>query len=206
MKLSLLTGILAVSLSGTMSAHASTVVTFEDVGPDFWVSQGYGGISGWDGFGLAPQPNPFVYDPILGHYLYIGMGQELSFDQAPVVFEGTYFDSWIPNGSGQTSYSLYYQDQLVYSAQIDAHSELTALNWLTSGYDGLVDKISFSNFFAIDNLTYHEGLANKISFSNGLAIASLANSTSPVPVPGAVWLFGSGLAGLLSFAKRRKTV
>lgn len=113
------------------------------------------------------------------------MGQELSFDQEPVVFEGTYFDSWIPNGSGQTSYSLYYQDQLVYSAQIEAHSELTELNWLASGYDGLIDKISFSN---------------------GLAIASLANSTSPVPVPGAVWLFGSGLAGLLSFAKRRKTV
>lgn len=64
MKLSLLTGILAVSLSGMTSAHASTVVTFEDTGPDLWISQGYGGISGWDGFGLAPQPNPTLLSMI----------------------------------------------------------------------------------------------------------------------------------------------
>ncbi len=61
MKLSLLTGILAVSLSGMTSTYAlQTVVTFEDVGPDIWLSDGYGGISDRDGFGLAPQPNPLV--------------------------------------------------------------------------------------------------------------------------------------------------
>lgn len=31
-------------------------------------------------------------------------------------------------------------------------------------------------------------------------------NSSPVPVPAAVWLFGSGLIGLLGFAKRRRVV
>ncbi len=30
-------------------------------------------------------------------------------------------------------------------------------------------------------------------------------TTSPVPVPGAVWLFGTGIAGLMGFARRKKT-
>lgn len=28
----------------------------------------------------------------------------------------------------------------------------------------------------------------------------------PIPVPGAIWLFGSGLAGLLGVARRRKAI
>jgi hypothetical protein len=35
---------------------------------------------------------------------------------------------------------------------------------------------------------------------SGLAIAPV----SPVPVPAAIWLFGTGLIGLIGFTKRRK--
>jgi hypothetical protein len=34
--------------------------------------------------------------------------------------------------------------------------------------------------------------------------ADLAGYVAPVPVPAAVWLFGSALAGVIGFGKRRK--
>ncbi|MDC1286283.1 PEP-CTERM sorting domain-containing protein [Gammaproteobacteria bacterium] len=45
---------------------------------------------------------------------------------------------------------------------------------------------------------------------SGLDGASLCNtfaqwtSVSPVPVPAAIWLFGTGIIGLIGFSKRRK--
>lgn len=38
-----------------------------------------------------------------------------------------------------------------------------------------------------------------------ITVNGTAASTSPVPVPAAVWLFGSGLMGLVGVARRRKT-
>lgn len=40
--------------------------------------------------------------------------------------------------------------------------------------------------------------------TNGVT-AELIVSTSPVPIPAAVWLFGSGLIGLLGFSRRKKS-
>lgn len=39
---------------------------------------------------------------------------------------------------------------------------------------------------------------------SGTAQVSLAGSVTPVPVPAAVWLFGSGLLGLAGIARRKK--
>ena len=36
-------------------------------------------------------------------------------------------------------------------------------------------------------------------------LTTVASSTAPVPVPGAVWLFGSALAGLVGMARRKRT-
>lgn len=41
------------------------------------------------------------------------------------------------------------------------------------------------------------------SWRAGLANYQLDVATSPVPVPGAVWLFGTGILGLLGFGKRK---
>ncbi|RDH81017.1 MAG: hypothetical protein DIZ80_12905 [endosymbiont of Galathealinum brachiosum] len=46
--------------------------------------------------------------------------------------------------------------------------------------------------------TYTDG-----NFDDTAINASTLAAVSPVPVPAAVWLFGSGLIGLCSFAKRR---
>ena len=43
----------------------------------------------------------------------------------------------------------------------------------------------------------------QISF-NGTVLSFTGNTTSPVPIPGAVWLLGSGVLGLLGIGRRRE--
>ncbi|ANE57077.1 hypothetical protein [Methylomonas sp. DH-1] len=183
MKLQVLSGAFAALLAGAAPAQASQIVlTFEDIGPGGQLGDSYGGISGWDSFGRLAD-YPFGRDLGLGDYQVHGWGGELSFEQGPVVFAGTYYQFWGTNS--QVSYELYYQGQLVYSAPLDPFNQPSGLYWLASDYAGLVDKIFFygtSDGIVIDNLTY---------------------SPAAVPLPGAAWLFGGGLAGLLGYGRRR---
>ena len=61
----------------------------------------------------------------------------------------------------------------------------THIDW-SNGYDGSWSGLDF-NF---DNFSWAEGL--------------VVRQASAVPVPAAVWLFGSGLMGLIGFSRRRK--
>jgi hypothetical protein len=47
----------------------------------------------------------------------------------------------------------------------------------------------------------HIGRTNSVTFTGGWVYAPV----SPVPVPAAIWLFGTALIGLIGFGKRRKT-
>ena len=42
------------------------------------------------------------------------------------------------------------------------------------------------------------------AYSFGIDDITVSDSLSPVPVPAAVWLFGTALVGLFGFGKRRK--
>lgn len=178
-------GCLALFLCATGAAQASqVVVTFEDIGPDtnYQMPDGYGGISGWESSGQWSDYYGTDHDPALGEHFFHGWGGELSFDDAPVVFEGTYYTFW---GTDQEiSYSLYYQGELVYNEALDPTNQPFQPYWLASGYSGLIDKIYFygtSDGIVIDNLTY----------------------STTVPLPGAAWLFAGGLAGLAIRKPRR---
>ncbi|AMK76426.1 hypothetical protein A1342_12705 [Methylomonas methanica] len=162
------------------------VVTFEDIGPstNYQIPEGYGGISGWESTGQWSDYYGSSHSPALGDHFFHGWGGELSFDSAPVIFEGTYYNFW--GSDREISYSLYYQGQLVYNEALNPTSQPFDPYWLASGYSGLVDKIYFygtSDGIVIDNLTY---------------------TTAPVPLPGAALLFGSILAGFSLNASRRK--
>ncbi|HEB93181.1 MAG TPA: hypothetical protein ENI94_06885 [Gammaproteobacteria bacterium] len=85
---------------------------------------------------------------------------------------------------------------------------------LDSAYDYLFSdpNVLFSgNSITISGLTGLEGGVNIYNFAGGAADNSSIftfNATSlsvnPVPIPASVWLFCSGLIGLISMAKRRK--
>jgi len=58
--------------------------------------------------------------------------------------------------------------------------------------------ISGTDIYALDLTT---GTESVVSERNG---SNLAFMPSPVPVPASVWLFGSGLLGLIGFARKKK--
>ncbi len=186
MKLKLMAGVWALALLSASEAYASqTVLTFENLS-DGDLVDGYGGISGWQAGGslrdysIYPSHQPDMGD----RYFAVAYGgAELNFDSAPVVFEGVHYN--FVGFDSHVSYDLYYQNQLVYSAPLVPEDQPAEVYWLASGYSGLIDKIYFhgtSDGVVIDNLTY--------------------STAAPVPLPGAVWLFGTGLAGLLCKARR----
>ncbi|QSA97793.1 VPLPA-CTERM sorting domain-containing protein [Methylococcus sp. EFPC2] len=176
----LLASVLTLGLS--MSAHASTVVTFEDISPND-LTDGYGGILGWaslGGVGIADKD-------LGGNGLKTFYGHEgmVSFDHSPVVFQGTYYKAYaVPQDEFPlTAIELWYQGKMVHSLQY-LRSPL-GLEWLASDYSGLVDKIYFRGGFegfSIDDLTYE--------------------AVSAVPLPASWMMFTGGLA-VLGFVRRR---
>jgi len=178
-KLLLTSMVLAVSFNTTAEA---VTVTFEDIATTPKISfpyeigdvvEGYHDIHGWTAAGQ-------VYSFPSGGYdskFFLGMGiGRLTFDNAPVIFEGTFFKSF---ASGQPSFiDLFYQGKLVYSL-LDSNTPTNNLVWIASGYSGFVDAIELygGQAWAIDDLTY---------------------SISAVPEPSAYIMFLIGLGLLVS--------
>lgn len=170
------------ALAFAMPSYA-TVVTFEDIDPANLVD-GYGGISGWNATGSIQSGT----GEGVGDYLFYGMEGEIRFDNAPVIFQGTYYKAYAtdPDAPPITGIELFYQGALVHSL-LDPRAPL-GLEWVASGYSGLVDRIFFrggGEGFAIDNLTYIQ-------------------APSQVPVPAAIPLFLSGLGVFALASNRRK--
>jgi len=59
-----------------------------------------------------------------------------------------------------------------------------------------------SNSLGLDNTTFFEGV--RVYFDIGTDNSMYVTSVSAVSVPAAVWLFGSGLLGLVRIARRKK--
>ena len=173
----------------------TTVVSFEDLSSGL-ISDGYGGISGWELAGGAVRENLWIPGG-QGHFSYggfnsapdDGVGVEgdqagLHFTGGPVVFEGAYFFNADVPADTYTGILLYFQGKLVHRIDDPKQSELT---WVTSGYHGLVDTLYFAagyDGFMIDNLTY--------------------STPSTVPEPTVVLMLGSGLTMMGGLAWRQR--
>jgi hypothetical protein len=195
-QLALTASILSIFLfSGTTQA-AQTVATFEDIdtvsttSPLYAtgnVEDGYNGISGWDSIGQAWEYLDGTDNGAIGVRSFYGSTGELSFDNAPVVFEGTYYKAYsVDTENTLASIELYYQGLLVHSIFDDPNASM-GMAWVASGYSGLVDAIYIrggGEGFSIDNLTY---------------------STAAVPEPETYAMFLAGL-GLVGFLKRLQRV
>jgi len=73
-----------------------------------------------------------------------------------------------------------------------------AVSWDLSGYTGLTLGLDFR----LENMDPGLQFSGTITTISNLAIVD--NLPSPVPVPAAVWLFGTALVGLVGYSKRRK--
>lgn len=170
---------LSLGICATTSA-AQTVVDFED----FYSgnSQGsYKGVTGWGSMGSTSTSGDGTGS---GDYYFHGFGGTLTFDNAPVVFDGMLYNIWAGSGIVPT-YDLYYKDQRVFAGSVDAATQPFGLYWLASGYSGRVDRIDFygtSDGFAVDNFTY---------------------SAAPVPEPESWLMLLAGLGALAGYSRRR---
>jgi len=79
-----------------------------------------------------------------------------------------------------------------------------------AGFDALIPLISDinsltanQNGWAIDEFGNYELFYNTRGICDGCTMQVYLSGVSVVPVPAAVWLFGSGLIGLMGFARRR---
>ncbi len=75
-------------------------------------------------------------------------------------------------------------------------------NGFSSGNCGFAIESGF--FFNNGSVGVGDGLGNTVFENFDAANWNLNASTSPVPAPAAVWLFGSGLMGLLGVRKKAK--
>jgi hypothetical protein len=172
---------LSLSFLGTASA-AQTVVDFEDVysGP---FEGSYKGMTGWYDIGHVRSSDSDYGE---GNYHFQGFGGTLTFDNAPVVFKSMLYNIWAATGIVPT-YDLYYKDQLVYAATVDAEKQpLVGLYLVTSGYSGLVDRIHLygtSDGFVVDNFTY---------------------AAAPVPEPESWLMLMAGLGAMAGYLRRKK--
>ena len=78
-----------------------------------------------------------------------------------------------------------------------------------TGYDSVQGGIAYSIYFDTLSLNslFGSGTFTGVNLSIGGASAapSLVGTTAVVPVPAAVWLFGSGLLGLVGVARRQRS-
>ena len=68
---------------------------------------------------------------------------------------------------------------------------------------------SFAPFFSWGDSAHLAGIGDHLIYTNSLnsgvyGMAVISGEVSAVPIPAAVWLFGSGLIGLVGFARRKK--
>ena len=101
---------------------------------------------------------------------------------------------------------LYYDDLELSSRIIPTPEQLNATNfdnlivgnyWSSTALDGYLDIAWYFDFYGGFHANAYEG-------NNLYGLAVRSGQVSAVPVPGAIWLFGSGLVGVVTLGRRRK--
>ncbi|MEA1934550.1 MAG: SGNH/GDSL hydrolase family protein [Thermodesulfobacteriota bacterium] len=74
---------------------------------------------------------------------------------------------------------------------------------ITDGYfDNYTNKLK-DNFLTTDSYMFWDDI-HPTTYAHGLIAKAAYNEVASVPIPGAIWLFGSGLVGLAGFRKKFK--
>lgn len=188
-----------------MSANASaTVFTFDDV-PAGSTQNTYGAIGNYNGFNfnciscssdrldwIDTVDSSWNYGAVSGDFTllnnYGGTGVITEETGADFVFSGLYAKKWAtaPDSGGTTflagTLEGYNNGILVWSVDTALNGDFQFFGAQSASIDEL--RLNMGYHFLVDNL--------------------MINEVSAVPVPAAVWLFGTGLLGLVGVARRRK--
>jgi hypothetical protein len=115
--------------------------------------------------------------------------------------------------SGAFSYTGVLSTPFTFGEALDfrvAMSAIAALGYLSDGgYDGQAAFIDASNTAVMSAIVVKDGSGTAVPFNLSTASeATLFDELAPavVPVPGAIWLLGSGLLGMIGIARGKRAV
>ena len=119
-------------------------------------------------------------------------------DSGDLYVANTYGDEFVDealssyNGFGFVGYSVGFQDD-------DGSSLLNSINLMSEPNFGGYDRFSLT-------LNFRNPPGGAVGYGAALHVDNLISISqiSTIPIPSAVWLFGSGLIGLIGLAKRKK--
>lgn len=214
------------------SAHASLIdngngTIYDSVSDVTWISNGLTFTNDIASNTSTPNGNPYT-GPLLGTVVTPSLGlphtiaaNDLNYDSGL----GRWVGSWWAATAWADGFTSQHENQSVSDWRLPTTSEaqnlITQLNQLGTGRVGAAPpfafvppffwtatltsdtNVNFANMLAgtIANRTLFDAAAGRPAYSNVMAVAP--GNVSPVPVPAAAWLFGSGLVGLGSMARAR---
>jgi len=111
-------------------------------------------------------------------------------------------DNQLPDYTGILTTEFTFGEEFDFSVYLTGGSLLYNLNM--GGYDGQTSYLGMSAIMSA--IVVKDSFGNVIPFSLSTASgAALFNElATTVPIPAAIWLFGSGLLGLLGISRRKK--
>lgn len=136
---------------------------------------------------------------------------ELTFDPLSALFENININLINITGAAWSNLTIEYNTidpyasvQLGLSVLDTGGSTATIDEILSNSVTGAPSGLALSFAPPESSFVNIVGSANRTDLYNLTSPYSITISTSAVPVPAAVWLFGSGLIGLMGFARRKK--
>lgn len=182
---------------GYQCVHASTVLTFDDVTTNTFetlIPDGYGGLK-WTNFYVLNGPlrypgSGYVNGTVSGDYVALNGYADMAAISGPVFdFEGAYLTAAWNNGL-TVNVKGYSGATLLYDTTVNPL--YSAPTWYEFDYRG-VERVELSSFGGID--------ADPTDIGGGEHFAMDDFTFTVVPIPPAVWLFGTGLLWLIGISR-----
>lgn len=200
---------------------------YDNVSDVTWISNGLTFSHDLASATASPTGNPYT-GPLLGTVVTPSLGAPHTIAANDFSYEtslGRWVGSWWAATAWADSFTSQHGNQTVSDWRLPTTSEaqglITQLNQLGTGRTGAAPpyeyippffwtstltsetNVNFSNMLAgtIANRTLFDAAAGRPAYSNVMIVAP--GNVAPVPLPTAVWLFGSGVAGLVGLARRR---
>ncbi|MGE0470661.1 MAG: hypothetical protein AB7L09_19020 [Nitrospira sp.] len=226
---------LLVSIGLTDHGQASLInvgngLIYDNVSDVTWISNGLTFPNNIAATTANPTTNPYT-GPLLGTVVTPSLGAPHTIAANDLSYEtslGRWVGSWWAATAWAEGFTSQHGSQTVSDWRLPTSAEaqnlITQLNQLGTGRTGAAPpfeyippffwtstltsetNVNFSNMLSgtIANRTLFDAAAGRPAYSNVLAVAS--GNVAPVPLPAAVWLFGSGMAGIIGWARRQPSV
>lgn len=115
------------------------------------------------------------------------------------------WSGWATGGSRHAPYTNNGAIGLMAANLLDSGLSLVNLSaWAKAPGQGNGEAATLTLFLTAGDYTLILGGYDGTSPGTNLAYTATISAAAPVPLPGAVWLFGSAMAGLIGFSGRKK--